>query len=82
MPGPDDEVQTVRWIYVAFTKEGKREAEIAALLNSRGVSNESGKVASNSLDWRLGYHRGKAGQGQHQRFRSNLTAFDNFSSVM
>lgn len=35
--GPEDEVQTVRWIYTTFLDEGKTESEIAGLLNSRGV---------------------------------------------
>ena len=37
VPGPDDEVETVRWMYRQFIDEGKVESEIAALLNERGV---------------------------------------------
>ena len=37
VPGPDEEIDFVRWIYEAFVKEGKTEAEIAKLLNDRGV---------------------------------------------
>ncbi len=37
VPGPDDEVSEVRWIYDAFIREGLSESEIAAILNSRGV---------------------------------------------
>jgi hypothetical protein len=29
VPGPEDEVRIVRWIYEHFTMRGKREAEIA-----------------------------------------------------
>ncbi|HOW74096.1 MAG TPA: recombinase family protein [Phycisphaerae bacterium] len=43
VPGPDEEVQTVRWIYAAFTKEGKRETDIADALNARGITNEYGR---------------------------------------
>ncbi len=37
VPGPDDEVAAVRWIYDAFVREGKNEREIAEILNSRGI---------------------------------------------
>jgi DNA invertase Pin-like site-specific DNA recombinase len=37
VPGPDEEVAIVRWIYEAFVKEGKSESEIAKILNERGV---------------------------------------------
>jgi DNA invertase Pin-like site-specific DNA recombinase len=37
VPGPDEEVETVRWMYEAFVKEAKSEWEIAKLLNERGV---------------------------------------------
>jgi DNA invertase Pin-like site-specific DNA recombinase len=37
VPGPPEEVENVRWMYRAFIAEGRLEAEIAALLNGRGV---------------------------------------------
>lgn len=37
IPGPDEEIKNVRWIYRAFVDEGKQEGEIAAELNNRGV---------------------------------------------
>jgi DNA invertase Pin-like site-specific DNA recombinase len=37
VPGPDEEVETVRWMYDAFVKEKKSEWEIADLLNERGI---------------------------------------------
>lgn len=37
IPGPEDEMAEVRWIYDAFVREGLNESEIAAALNSRGV---------------------------------------------
>ncbi len=37
VPGPDEEVQNVRWVYKAFVEEGLNEAEIAVELNRRGV---------------------------------------------
>ncbi|QDV25890.1 recombinase family protein [Aureliella helgolandensis] len=43
VPGPDEEVETVRWIYTAFTVEGKREAEIANELNEKGISTDLGR---------------------------------------
>ena len=43
VPGPSEEVATVRWIYRAFVKKGKTEPEIAALLNARGVLTDFGR---------------------------------------
>lgn len=37
VPGPEDEVVTVRWMYKAFIESGMQESHIAALLNQRGV---------------------------------------------
>lgn len=37
VPGPDEEVGAVRWIYSAFVNERKNENEIAAILNQRGL---------------------------------------------
>lgn len=37
IPGPDEEIENVRWIYRAFVDEGKQEGVIAAELNNRGI---------------------------------------------
>jgi len=37
VPGPEDEVKTVRWMYQAFLDDGKAESEIATTLNRQGV---------------------------------------------
>jgi DNA invertase Pin-like site-specific DNA recombinase len=37
VPGPEEEVATVRWMYEAFVKEGKSEGEITKVLNERGI---------------------------------------------
>jgi len=37
VPGPEEEVKTVRWMYHAFVKLGKPESEIAQILNDRGI---------------------------------------------
>ena len=37
VPGPEEEIKIVRWMYHAFVKQGKSEAEIAQSLNERGV---------------------------------------------
>jgi DNA invertase Pin-like site-specific DNA recombinase len=42
--GPEDEVQTVHWIYRSFIQEGKSEAEIAASLNARGIVTDFGRA--------------------------------------
>jgi DNA invertase Pin-like site-specific DNA recombinase len=43
VPGPDEEIRTVQWIYQVFTGEGKSEAEIAANLNGRGLVTDLGR---------------------------------------
>ena len=43
VPGPPEEVETVRWIYRAFTDEGKLESEIATALNDRGCNTDLGR---------------------------------------
>jgi DNA invertase Pin-like site-specific DNA recombinase len=42
-PGPEEETRIVRWIYDEFTNKGKREAEIAAALNSQGLVTDLGR---------------------------------------
>ncbi len=44
IPGPDEEVKTVRWIYQAFVNEGKNELEIAKALNIQGVLTDFGRM--------------------------------------
>ena len=43
VPGPDEEVKTVRWMYAAFVTEGKSETEIAASLNAQGIKTDFGR---------------------------------------
>ncbi len=43
VPGPEEEIANVRWIYQAFVEEGKQEGEIAALLNQQGVLTDLGR---------------------------------------
>lgn len=43
VPGPDEEVQTVRWIYSRFLTQGRSEGEIAAELNQRGLLTDLGR---------------------------------------
>jgi DNA invertase Pin-like site-specific DNA recombinase len=43
VPGPSEEVQTVRWIYRAFVEEGRPEREIAEILNARGIRTDLGR---------------------------------------
>lgn len=44
VPGPEDEVKTVRWIYRVFVEERQMEAEIAALLNAQGILTDFGRA--------------------------------------
>jgi DNA invertase Pin-like site-specific DNA recombinase len=43
VPGPLEEVETVRWMYRAFVHDGKVESAIADALNQRGVVTELGR---------------------------------------
>lgn len=43
VPGPEGEVETVRWMYGVFVEERNVESEIAVLLNSRGVQTDVGR---------------------------------------
>jgi DNA invertase Pin-like site-specific DNA recombinase len=43
VPGPPDEVETVREMYRAFVEEGKTEAEIAQSLNEKGIATDCGR---------------------------------------
>jgi DNA invertase Pin-like site-specific DNA recombinase len=43
VPGPEEEVRVVRWIYEQFTALGRRESEIAAALNARGLVTDLGR---------------------------------------
>ena len=42
--GPKEEIATVRWMYKAFTSEGKYEQEIADTLNIRGIRTDFGRL--------------------------------------
>ncbi len=44
IPGPEEEVKIVRWIYQSFVNEGKSESEIAKALNAQGVLTDFGSV--------------------------------------
>ena len=43
VPGPEEEVRVVRWIYEQFVKHAKSEAEIADALNSQGIRTDLGR---------------------------------------
>lgn len=43
IPGPDEEVQNVRWIYKVFVEDGLTETDIAARLNQRSVLTDLGR---------------------------------------
>ena len=44
VPGPDDEIATVRSIYRAFLEERKTEKYIAKVLNAKGVYTDQGRL--------------------------------------
>jgi DNA invertase Pin-like site-specific DNA recombinase len=43
VPGPEEEVARVRWMYRVFLEEGRAESEIAADLNRQGVLTDLGR---------------------------------------
>ncbi len=43
VPGPEDEVETVNWVYRAFVEDKKTEAQIATSLNERGIFTDLGR---------------------------------------
>jgi DNA invertase Pin-like site-specific DNA recombinase len=43
VPGPQEEIELVRWMYCAFLNEGKSESQIAAILNAQNVLTDLGR---------------------------------------
>jgi len=43
VPGPQEEIRIVRWVYEMFVKEGRRESEIAEILNAREILTDLGR---------------------------------------
>ena len=43
VPGPEDEIATVKWIYLAFLDDGLTEREIADRLNAKGLRTDLGR---------------------------------------
>jgi DNA invertase Pin-like site-specific DNA recombinase len=43
VPAPEEELETVRWMYRQFVDGGKVESEIAAQLNERGIATDLGQ---------------------------------------
>jgi DNA invertase Pin-like site-specific DNA recombinase len=43
VPGTEDEIRVVKWMYERFTKKRKRESEIAAELNAKGLVTDLGR---------------------------------------
>src|SRR5690606_15862400 len=48
VPGPDEEVRTVRRIYDLFVSQGRPEGEIAHLLNAEGIRTDFGRLWTRS----------------------------------
>ena len=44
VPGPEEEIKVVHWIYQMFIDEGKCEIQIARVLNERGIRTESNRT--------------------------------------
>lgn len=52
-PGPDDEVAVVREIYRQFTREAKRESDIAEWLQDQGVASETGRPWTRGMVYQI-----------------------------
>jgi hypothetical protein len=48
IPGPEEEIKTVRWIYQTFVTEGENEADIAVVLNGQGILTDFGRAWTRS----------------------------------
>jgi DNA invertase Pin-like site-specific DNA recombinase len=46
VPGPLEEVETVRWIYETFLNQGSSESEIAVMLNIKGIKTDLNRLWS------------------------------------
>jgi DNA invertase Pin-like site-specific DNA recombinase len=44
IPGPQEEVDTVQWMYQAFTEHAMQESQIAAILNQKGTLTDLGRA--------------------------------------
>ncbi|OPY93581.1 serine recombinase [Bradyrhizobium sacchari] len=44
IPGPEEEIETIRFIYDAFVAQAKCEREIADSLNARGITTDLGRI--------------------------------------
>jgi hypothetical protein len=49
IPGPEEEIETIRFIYDVFVAQGKSEAEIAEHLNGKGIMTDLGRPWSRAL---------------------------------
>jgi DNA invertase Pin-like site-specific DNA recombinase len=43
VPGPASEIETVRWMYRCFVRDGRAEREIAEMLNAQGLTTDYGR---------------------------------------
>lgn len=53
IPGPREEVETVRWIFETFVRRRLTERQIATALNRRGVSAVNGRAWTRQAVWRI-----------------------------
>jgi DNA invertase Pin-like site-specific DNA recombinase len=44
VPGPEEEINLVKWMYESFVNEGKTESQIAGSLNQRGIATDFGRA--------------------------------------
>lgn len=72
--GPDEEVTIVRWIYEQFVQLGKRESEIAAELNARGLTTDLGRRVTLAGRLTAGSGSGDAAGPDRRRSDSIFTA--------
>ena len=72
VPGPEDELETVRWVYQAFTEKGMQESEIAAQLNRRGVQTDQQREWTRGTVHQLLTNEKYIGNNVYNRFSCKL----------
>lgn len=73
VPGPPEEVATVRRIYALFVSERRGEAEIAAVLNAEGVATDLGRPWTRGTVHQVLTNEKYAGHNVYNRVSRKLT---------
>jgi DNA invertase Pin-like site-specific DNA recombinase len=72
VPGPEEEVETARWVYSAFTEERMQESEIATILNRRGIKTDLGREWTSATVHQLLTNEKYIGNNIYNRYSCKL----------